>query len=223
VPASRAVRIAHRVVGDPQQPRKDAFTRDLGTLATAPGLEEDDAREVLGEREVGRASRAERIHGTPVALEQHAERVRVGAGEPPELEVAAGVHTDKCPLTRLRFPAVILCHPRHRRLGANQGIASRRQRPRSIRAVSPPPRTASALVLSDIGSRGASAERYSCGREGRAQSVWRSVPRKSPAWGVPPGRPGACCADPVAPRSIASSGDRRWRRLSETAVRRRCR
>jgi len=102
-------------VGDPQQPRKEALAGDLGALATAPGLEEDDAREVLGEREVGRASRAERVHGAPVALEQHAERVRVGAGESPELEVAAGVHADECPVMRLRFPAVIPCHRHHRR------------------------------------------------------------------------------------------------------------
>jgi hypothetical protein len=52
-----------------------------------------------------------------VALEQHAERVRIGAGEPPKLKIAAGVHTDKCPVTRLRFPAVIPCHQHHRRLG----------------------------------------------------------------------------------------------------------
>ena len=31
-----------------------------------------------------------------------------------------------------------------------------------------------------MGSRGAPAERCACEREGRAQSVWRSLPRKSP-------------------------------------------
>jgi hypothetical protein len=45
----------------------------------------------------------------------------------------------------------------------------------------------------------------------------------SPAWGAALGRPAERRVDPVALRSIASSGDRRWRRSSETAVHGRCR
>jgi hypothetical protein len=60
-----------------------------------PGLQEDDRRQVLGQRPVSRAAEKIVVDGSRVALEEDAERARLTLYRaPPELRIG------RCPIDR---------------------------------------------------------------------------------------------------------------------------
>ncbi len=74
---------------DAQQPRQRARTGELHRTPPPPRLQKDDARQILGEREVAGAPRAEREHRPRVALVELAERLRVRVRRAPQLGIVA--------------------------------------------------------------------------------------------------------------------------------------